>query len=228
MNPLNFIAGLATALICAILASMALCLAGCATVPSPAAKAQQQAIADKAAVDSDRAKAEAQAKEDQAKKDLASGKDAAAQATTRPTSHPMTVINVAVAKTETVLWPVMIVSGLLAGVSAGLFFIKSLSWLSKIIFPIACTVAVLSFVGILSLPFLPWALAISLLTLAGLFIYEWVRLGTPAKALGAVEGDLGFTASTAASAAVLTSTTNVATTPSALIPASSASAHASG
>lgn len=57
--------------------------------------------------------------------------------------------------------------------SFGLLFVSGLSWLTKIIAPVAGVVAAGTLAGVIALPFLPWAIGI---TLAGLAGYEGYRL----------------------------------------------------
>ena len=154
----------------AVVLIAAVCSAGCA--PNQTA----------AKLTSDAAVIAAQAKVDQAKADAA------------PLAHPVTSANSAVSTIRGSLLAVTIVAAVLLAVSVGLWF-TPLSFVSKIAVPITSTVAVLSAAEVIALPFFPWVLFAALAVFVGLFVYEWIRLGTPAKAIKAIEADFGVTTS---------------------------------
>lgn len=59
--------------------------------------------------------------------------------------------------------------------SFGLLFVSGLSWLTKIIAPVAGIVAAGTLVGVIALPFIPWAIGITLVGLGGYEGYRWYQ-----------------------------------------------------
>lgn len=167
--------------------------AGC---QSPQVRAAVSQARDQAEIKT--AQVQAKASVDTATADAA-GKVADAQAKAAPLSHPMDSANLVVKETRSVLVPVLILATVLTFAGIGLSFVTALSWVSRITIPITGCVAGLSFLGVLALPFMPWAVMLVAAIALGLFIYELVRERSVSKAVADIESDFGYTAAATSS-----------------------------
>lgn len=172
----------------AILVSMT--VFGCGPKPSPQTTAQiatiqQQNLVDVAA--------------EQAKAKLLAQK-----AADNPVAHPIAATARVVKQAQKPLEFVATIAFLVAAGGVGLSFVTGLSWLSKIIVPVAGCVAVFSFFGLIALPFFPWVGAGLVLLAFVLFSYEVIRAKSLKGGIQNVESDLGFNrpAATVASTSV--------------------------
>jgi hypothetical protein len=102
---------------------------------------------------------------------------ATVKATANPTLHPFKANNDTVSKIRSWLVPVNVLAVVVLGIAVGFCFtgVTPLSWLSKILIPIAAAVAFITLTGILVLPFLPWVIYLAVAVAVGLLIYEIIR-----------------------------------------------------
>lgn len=89
--------------------------------------------------------------------------------------HPFRDANQTIEHLQGVLTAVNIVSFVVFLGSIGLLFVSALTWLSRIIMPIAGVVTAGTLAGIVSLPFAPWVIGGTLLGLAGYEAYVWYK-----------------------------------------------------
>jgi len=149
--------------------------------------------------------------------DLAKAKAAAALATAnasaKPVAHPIVSTNITIAKMQKPLATIAVISFILLAVSIGLAF-TALSVISKIAVPVTGSVAVLSFGGVIALPFLPWVIGGASVVAVGLIVYEIIRYkGSVTSVVQAVKKDLGITSSTAVPAVPHSSTVSSTVVP---------------
>jgi len=89
-------------------------------------------------------------------------------------THPFTSTNITVSRLQKPLEVVATLSFVLLAVSIGLAF-TALSVISKVAVPVTGSVALLSFTGVIALPFLPWVLGGVAVLAVGLIVYEFIR-----------------------------------------------------
>lgn len=113
-------------------------------------------------------------------------------------THPFTSTNVTVKRLQRPLEEIAVISFILLAVSIGLAF-TALSVISKIAVPVTGSVALLSFTGVIALPFLPWVLGGVAVLAVGLIVYEFIRYKSLKAVVANVESLFG--SSTAGSTA---------------------------
>lgn len=93
--------------------------------------------------------------------------------------HPFRDTNETVQHLQGVLTFVNIASFTVFLASLGLLFVSGLSWLTRIIAPVAGAVAAGTLVGIIALPLAPWVIWAAVLGLVGYEVYRWYKNQPP-------------------------------------------------
>lgn len=155
----------------------AMALFGCAPNQTPATKAAIQQVQQQTQIDQAKIDAQAQL--------------SAARAKANPLLHPLSNSNAVVKKAQAPLGLIATIAFLAFAVGVGLYF-TPLSAFSKILVPLGGSVAALSFIGLIALPFFPWVIGGGAALLVGLLVYEIIRYKSLKGAIQGFEEDLGL------------------------------------